>query len=254
MTNSTASKPQLLQEIREAHTQLEQTLSQYDDKQMTELRDEAGWSIKDHLDHLAVWQEGVATLLERRPRYARFEAMGVDVATVEASTEDELNAIIRERTARPTLADTRIFLRQSHEHLLRALSGLSEDALLRGYSYFQRPADYRLGHRQQQRSLSRTLALDSSHCRLAGLKCNETGSDLCHLATNETAAALRWTTRPFTRLALTRARYTPGSDRSLIRARAPCLFFRRRVTCLKMPKRPRHTSTCRNTATPTRAS
>ena len=137
MTNSTASKQQLLQEIRGAHTQLEQTLSQYDDKQMTELRDEAGWSIKDHLDHLAVWQEGVATLLERRPRYARFEAMGVDVATVEASTEDELNAIIRERTARPTLADTRTFLRQSQEHLLHALSGLSEDALLRGYSYFQ---------------------------------------------------------------------------------------------------------------------
>ena len=137
MTNSNPGKQQLLQDIREAHTQLEQTLSRYNDKQMTEPRDDAGWTIKDHLDHLAVWQEGVATLLERRPRYARFEAMGVDVATVEASTEDELNAIIRGRTARPTLADTRTFLRQSQEHLLRALSALNEDELLRGYSYFQ---------------------------------------------------------------------------------------------------------------------
>src|SRR5438105_7957242 len=137
MTNPTANKQQLLKDISEAHAQLEQTLSQYSDAQMTGRRDEAGWTIKDHLDHLAIWQEGLAALLERRPRYARFEAMGVDVATVEGSSEDELNAIIRTRTSRATLAETRAFVRQSQEHLLHALSGLSDEDLARGYSYYQ---------------------------------------------------------------------------------------------------------------------
>ncbi len=137
MSNSIPTVAQLKQQVQDAHATLAQTLSQYTDEQMTDRRDHAGWSIKDHLDHLAVWQDGIAALLERRPGYARYETMGVDAQIAESSNEDELNAIIRERTRRSTLAETRGYLDESQHRLLRALAKLSDADLQRGYSYYQ---------------------------------------------------------------------------------------------------------------------
>ncbi len=72
-------------------------------------------------------------MLEKKPR---FEVMGVDLPTMLRTTEDEQNAIIRERTHH-TLAETRAALAGSYEHLLRALAPLSDADLHRPYSYYQ---------------------------------------------------------------------------------------------------------------------
>ncbi len=128
------TKVELLEELRSASTELEQTLDAQSDEQMTSLRDQAGWSVQDHLNHLVAWEEGAASVLEHRPLY---EAMGVDIAAVQGADEDEENAIIRERTPKRTLAETRAALRAAHAHLLAALDGLRDADLFKTYSYYQ---------------------------------------------------------------------------------------------------------------------
>ncbi len=127
------TQDELLQQLSRESAAMEQVLGTLSDTQMTELHDKSGWSIQDHLDHLAAWQEGVAAMLEHKPRY---EAMGVDIPTMQGKTEDEQNSIIRERTHH-TLPETRAALTASYQHLLRALKPLTIDDLYRSYSYFQ---------------------------------------------------------------------------------------------------------------------
>ncbi len=128
------TKSELIEQLRQSQIKLEQVLARLNDEQMTKPHDQVGWSIKDHLDHLSVWEEGIAALLEHKPRPA---AMGVDAATAENASEDEINAMIRERTRSRSLSETRAALRASRQRLLHALDALTDADLLRGYSYYQ---------------------------------------------------------------------------------------------------------------------
>ncbi len=139
MENLPQTKHELVEQLHQSWTALEEMLRRLSDEQMTGPRDQVGWSIKDHLDHLSVWEEGIAALLERKPRFA---AMGLPFATSESSNEDEENAIIREHTRSRTLFETRTAMRASREHLERALSSLTDADLLKPYSYYQ-PSDPR---------------------------------------------------------------------------------------------------------------
>ena len=65
---------------------LENTLRLLSDEQMTK-PGPSGWSIKDHLAHLAVWEMGIAELLRRRPRFA---AMQVEEAVAQGRSEEEV--------------------------------------------------------------------------------------------------------------------------------------------------------------------
>ncbi len=133
MESMPKTKAELLEQLRQESAEMDRLLATLSDKQLTELHDKRGWTIQDHLDHLAVWQEGVAAMLEKKPRY---EAMGVDIPTMLRTTEDEQNQILRERTHR-TLPETRAALAESYQHLLRALKPLTIEDLYRSYSYYQ---------------------------------------------------------------------------------------------------------------------
>ncbi len=128
------TQSELIEQLHQSWTKLEQTLAQLNDEQLTSQHDQVGWSIKDHLDHLSVWEEGIAALLECRPRY---EAMGLDPVNLQNANEDQINAMIWERTKTRTLSETRTALRASREHLLRALDSLNDGDLSKGYSSYQ---------------------------------------------------------------------------------------------------------------------
>ncbi len=133
MESMPKTKAELVQQLRQESAEMDRLLATLSDKQLTDLHDPSGWTIQDHLDHLAAWQEGVAAMLEKKPR---FEAMGVDLPTMLRTTEDEQNAIIRGRTHH-TLPQTRGALAGSYEHLLRALAPLTDADLHRPYSDYQ---------------------------------------------------------------------------------------------------------------------
>lgn len=99
--------------------------------------DDAGWSVKDHLAHLAAWEASLVPLVQGLPRH---EGLGIDQAAYETSSEDGLNELIYQRHKDLPLAEVRTLVERSNRELDQLLEGLDDDALARPYSHYQ-PAD-----------------------------------------------------------------------------------------------------------------
>jgi len=129
------NKAQFEEHLRDAWAQLQQTLDSLTAEQMTERTDAAGWTVRDHLAHLVVWEQGIIALLKREPR---FEAMGVDIETVQRLNEfGVLNQILRAQQHSSTLADVRDRLRKTHEELVAIVASMQPGDLLQTYSHYQ---------------------------------------------------------------------------------------------------------------------
>jgi hypothetical protein len=127
------TKAELLARMAQGRAALEQALSQLSEVQLTTRKDQNGWSIKDHLAHMAAWEIGITALLQRRPRW---EAMGLNEAAVSDHETDDLNDIIyRQHKDRP-LAEVKAYFEEAHQQLLAALNRLSEMELFKPYAYY----------------------------------------------------------------------------------------------------------------------
>jgi hypothetical protein len=126
-------KAALLERIRSARSDLEQALGRLSDEQLVAPGAD-GWSAKDHLAHLIVWEQGLVALLEHRPRYID---MGLDEATYLSGDTDRLNTIFYQRSKDRPLPEVLDEFRRSHQHVLDVLARLSEDDLYRTYSHYQ---------------------------------------------------------------------------------------------------------------------
>ena len=60
-------KNKLLADIEREWGALNQTLGHLNESQITGLHDPQGWSVKDHLVHLAFWERGCATTCKANP-------------------------------------------------------------------------------------------------------------------------------------------------------------------------------------------
>lgn len=127
------TKVQLLAKIKAAHTRLEQTLSHLSPVQLTTPDPVNGWTVKDHLAHLAVWQNGIVALLQHRPRWA---AMQVDEATVKQTDMDGLNNLLIEQAKTRPLAEVMTAFQQAHEQMLTVLTLLSDEDLAKSYAHY----------------------------------------------------------------------------------------------------------------------
>jgi hypothetical protein len=104
-------------------------------EQMTVPKDAAGWTVKDHLTHIAVWASGITTLLRRSG--SRQEAMGLDDETWNSRDFDRMNATIQQQHAAQPLAEVLAHLAQAHSGLREAVAALADDELYKPYTYFQ---------------------------------------------------------------------------------------------------------------------
>ncbi|MBI5877865.1 MAG: maleylpyruvate isomerase N-terminal domain-containing protein [Chloroflexi bacterium] len=127
------SKAETVERLNQWWRALQQTLDGWSDTQMTEPRDAAGWSVKDHLSHLMVWERGIVALLRRQPRN---EAMGFDEPTMQSISEDEINARIQQRFATESLAAVRDELDRTHAALMVTIEAMPPGDLLNSYNYF----------------------------------------------------------------------------------------------------------------------
>lgn len=102
--------------------------------QLVKPRDAAGWNVKDHLIHLAIWQDGVSALLEQNGE-TRWGAMGL---TAEQWTLDfdQRNTIIQEqnRDLPPEIVLTR--LQAAHHRMMKCVQQLPEAALFYPYQHY----------------------------------------------------------------------------------------------------------------------
>jgi uncharacterized damage-inducible protein DinB len=127
-------KNELLQRIAAARAALASAIGVLSDEQFVAPGPQDGWSVKDHLAHLAVWERGIAALLGRRPRY---EAMGLDLETYLGNDEESLNAIIYGRNKDRPPAEVRGALEEAERALDTALAPLADADLFRTYSHYQ---------------------------------------------------------------------------------------------------------------------
>ena len=130
-------KAEALERIERARAALEQAISALDEAQLLAPGPHEGWSIKDHLAHLATWEAGLAALLRKQHRYAAMGVEDVDEETALSSNADALNAVIYARTKGRSLAEVRDALRDAQNQLLEALAPLSEEDLRKTYSHYQ---------------------------------------------------------------------------------------------------------------------
>jgi hypothetical protein len=121
---------ELLARIEAGWTALNDLVGRLDEAQLT-APGAAGWSIADHLAHLAAWERSVIGLLRGQPRHA---AMGIDRDTY-ARGFDAANAASQARSAGRSLAAVRAEVAATHQEVLALLAGLTDADLLRPYAH-----------------------------------------------------------------------------------------------------------------------
>jgi len=126
------TKVDLLERIDRSYARLELFVRSLTSDQLT-APGPSGWSIKDHLAHLAVWELGVVELLNRRNRYA---AMQVEEAASQGKSEDEINDMIYRQNRGLTLSDVMDMFRRTHQEMVRTLETFEDADLVKPYASF----------------------------------------------------------------------------------------------------------------------
>lgn len=101
--------------------------------QLTGPTDAAGWTAKDHVAHIARWEEGILAALNGQNRR---EAMGVSEADWESHDYDIINAGIRERDTDKSLDEVMALLRDVHGRLAARIDALTDADLERRYDSY----------------------------------------------------------------------------------------------------------------------
>ncbi|GAB4527165.1 MAG: hypothetical protein OHK0046_44640 [Anaerolineae bacterium] len=128
----------VLKQIDTHWTALESYLQTLTPAQMTEPKDAAGWTVKDHLMHLALWEKGVLELLKGHSRLA---AMGIDKAVWDTHDVDVVNAAIQQNTRDLPLDEVQRTFESVHTEMVKQISQMSDADLQRPYQDFDPAVD-----------------------------------------------------------------------------------------------------------------
>jgi hypothetical protein len=131
--SDTRTKSALVEETEAAWRNLHSYLEGLSESQLTSLFDDQGWTVKDHLTHLAAWEASVIAFLQGRPRS---EGLGVDEALYSRGSFDEINAAIREQHTGLSHEEAIARMRATHSRLLTQLDSLKDDDLVQPLRHF----------------------------------------------------------------------------------------------------------------------
>ncbi len=128
------NKAKLLDGIRTEHQQMEQLLSRLTPEQLTAPVFNAGWSVKDHLVHLTVWEKlmlGWVAASVRGETVVRFTPEFIETEESGQETMNRLNDHLYEQNKSRALDDVLADFRQTHEQVLTQLSQLTEEDIFK---------------------------------------------------------------------------------------------------------------------------
>lgn len=105
------------------------------DRVLKSARPGAGaWTAKDHMAHIACWERSALALLNGEPRQGHLGISNEEYAGLDTDAiNDRIRAIYRDAHA----MDVERFYRQAHADLVAKLQSMTDEDLLRPYSYFQ---------------------------------------------------------------------------------------------------------------------
>ena len=126
------NKAELLDTIQKSWDDINAFRATLSAEQKTQLTDAAGWSVKDHVIHMAAWEDGLTALLDKQYRRAYME---IDDATW-TSGDDAINAVMQQRYKDLSWAEVEQKRQDVHNKLLKQIDELSEETLQIPYSEY----------------------------------------------------------------------------------------------------------------------
>jgi len=126
----------MLAEIETSYRKFVEYLDDLTPEQWTGPTDAAGWTVKDHVSHLAAWAASMVAVIEKRPRW---EGIGVsrEVWDTVENRYDTINAVLREKHLADSIEQVRAELVSAHKGLMALVEPMSIEELSRPYSDFQ---------------------------------------------------------------------------------------------------------------------
>ena len=100
-----------LAEFDAAWSRLDDAVNSLSPRELSDVHDPAGWAVKDHLIHVALWERALLASVDGRPRH---EALGIDSATDTSEDWDGINAQIFAATRQRSLGDVLATLKSTH--------------------------------------------------------------------------------------------------------------------------------------------
>ena len=127
------TKAELLAGIELDWASLNAALDRLTDKQMTTIKDAQGWTVKDHIIHIAAWERSVVFFLQGQPRYSGLQ---VDQAFYLNGSNDDINAAIFQQGKEMALAEALAQFREVHQQLMQLIQPLTDTDLYKTYRQF----------------------------------------------------------------------------------------------------------------------
>jgi hypothetical protein len=131
--DNTLSRESLLREIQTSWNELLRYLNSVSEEQLTIPTDAAGWTAKDHVIHLAVWESAAHAMLEGK---SKREFLNISPEVWEQD-DDPINAVLQERYEEMSIAEVIWTLHENHERLMKKLNSMSEADFQLPYSHYQ---------------------------------------------------------------------------------------------------------------------
>ncbi len=132
-TDYPTSIPELEERIASHRRKLIELVDGLSAPERDDIRDPAGWSTKDHVAHLSMWERSMDYLLNGRPRH---EGLGVDLDIYLGHDYDVTNDSIFRQHREREWESVRSEFDEVHADLLRTLKVVGWDGLQRGYSHY----------------------------------------------------------------------------------------------------------------------
>jgi hypothetical protein len=137
MDNTPVTTAELLRRLQHGWDEFQGYLKTLTPEQLTQHKDAGGWAIKDHVMHLAVWEDGIEALLSGQSRQAR---MGISDATWKldwhADNYFHMNDEIFQQHKNESLAEVMAAFDQVHARLVKTVGAMSDADLMRPYHVY----------------------------------------------------------------------------------------------------------------------
>ena len=128
-----SDKSRLLKQCVESHAQLHKFIDSLSESQWTIPADDAGWTVKDHVAHIAAWMNGIVALLERKLRWS---AMGLPASAANIGNVDEINELVRAKYSSLTTARVVAMLDEAYKKYIAVVRKTTLVDLSKPYAYY----------------------------------------------------------------------------------------------------------------------
>lgn len=135
-----SDKAELIRRIQAARTELEDFLSKQEPEALALPGPDGGWSVLDHLVHLAEWRWKLLALIQGR---AGYQGLRIDPQTYQTAGLDAVNAILYQRNQGRPGEEKLAEFHKAHAAVLEAIDRLAEADLRRPYDLTD-PTDERI--------------------------------------------------------------------------------------------------------------